>query len=243
MSNRFSSFISKTLLGKNKNLVSLDEPYQVMAHLLKEIEVTGIIDAGASNGRISRRLLRKFPRACVYGFEPNTLYTEALQQYAKEDSRFHPQFLALSDHEGTADLHITVSPGSTSLFTPGKRLQKIDPRGASVTSSEKVEVVTIDQWAKRNGDPAIQLMKFDIQGGELRAIRGAARVLQSSTLLVYTEILFNPLYDNGAIFSEIDLFLRKYGFVLHDFFKPKYDSKGLLLWGNAIYCHSERLSI
>ena len=48
MSNRFSSFIKKILLGKNKNLVSLDEPYYVMARLLKGVHVAGIIDAGAS---------------------------------------------------------------------------------------------------------------------------------------------------------------------------------------------------
>jgi FkbM family methyltransferase len=243
MSNRLSSFIKKSLLGKNKNLVSLDDPYHVMACFLKGTEVTGIIDAGASNGRISRRFLRNFPEAHVYGFEPNMLYAVTLQQYAKEDARFHPQFLALSDHEGTADLHITVSPGSTSLFTPGERLKKFDPHGVSAKSSKKVQVVTIDHWAKRNGNPAIQLMKFDIQGGELRALRGAVHVLQNSTFLVYTEILFNPLYKNGSIFCEIDLFLREYGFVLHDIYKPKYDRKGLLLWGNAIYLHSERLSI
>ena len=243
MSNRFSSFIKKKLLGKNKNLVSLDEPYYVMARLLKGIQVAGIIDAGASNGSISKRLSSKFPNACVYGFEPNILYAETLQQYAKEDSRFHPQFLALSDYEGTADLYMTESPGITSLFVPGERLQKVEPRGVSLKRLEKVEVVTIDQWAKRNGDPSIQLMKFDIQGGELRALRGAARVLQNSIFLVYTEILFNPLYNNGSIFSEIDLLLREYGFVLHDIYKPKHDPKGLLLWGNAIYLHSERLSI
>ena len=230
-------------MGKNKNLVSLEEPYHVIAHLLRDVQVTGIIDAGASDGRISRRLLRKFPETRVYGFEPNTLYAETLQRYAKEDSRFHPQFLALSDHEGTVDLHITESPGSTSLFDPEKRLKKIDPRGTSLKSTEKVEVITIDQWAKRNGNPTIQLMKFDIQGAEIRALRGAAQVLQDSTLLVYTEILFNPLYKNGAIFSEVDLLLRKYGFMLYDIFKPKYDPKGLLLWGNAIYAHAERLGI
>ena len=171
------------------------------------------------------------------------LYAETLQQYAKKDARFHPQFMALSDHEGTADLHTTVSPGSTSLFTPGERLKKVDPHGVFLKRSEKVQVVTIDHWAERNGNPEIQLMKFDIQGGELLALRGGARILQNSTLLVYTEILFNSLYKNGSIFCEIDLFLRKYGFVLHDIYKPKYDPKGLLLWGNAIYLHSERLNI
>jgi len=243
VANRLSSFIKKKLLGKNQNLVSLDEPYEVMARLLKGSRVTGIIDAGASDGRISKRFLRRFPAADVYAFEPNSLYTETLQRYAKEDPRFHPQFLALSDHEGNAALYVTESPGSTSLFTPANRLKEIDRQGASIKSLEKVEIVTIDEWAKRNGDPAIQLMKFDIQAGELLALRGAVRLLQSSTLLVYTEICFNPVYKEGAIYSEIDLFLREYGFVLYDMFKPKYNPNGLILWGNAIFLNLQRLGI
>lgn len=114
------------------------------------------------------------------------------------------------------DLHVTASLGSTSLFIPGERLKKTYPQGTSVTSVEKVNAVTIDGWVKHHGDTPIQLMKFDIQGGELLALRGAAHVLQTSTLLIYTEILFNSLYDGGAIYSEIDLYLRECGFVLYD---------------------------
>jgi FkbM family methyltransferase len=243
MTNRFSSFAKKKLLGKNQNLVSINEPYGVMANLLKEFEVTGIIDAGASNGHISKRLLRKFPAAHIYAFEPNPLYAETLEQYAKEERRFHPYFLALSDLEGDAELHITESPGSTSLFTPGKRLKQMNSKATSVKSLEKVKVVTIDEWAKRNDNPEIQLMKFDIQAAELKALRGAVNVLRNSTLLVYTEICFNPIYDEGAIFSEIDLFLRKYGFALYDIFIPKYGPNGLILWANAIFLNAERLGM
>jgi len=243
MSNPFSSFVKKTVLGTKNNLVSLDEPYHAIAYLLKNSQITGIIDAGASNGHISKRLLRNFPKAHVYAFEPNSLYADTLLQYAKDDSLFSPYFVALSDHEGTSDLQKTTSPGNTSLFTPGKYLKELDPHGTSVRSTEKVEVTTIDQWSIRNGNPAIQLMKFDIQGGELKALQGATRLLNNSTLLIYTEVLFNSLYDDGAIFSEIDLFLRKHGFVLHDIYKPKYDSNGLLLWGNAIYLHAEKIGV
>ncbi|HUV63965.1 MAG TPA: FkbM family methyltransferase, partial [Sedimentisphaerales bacterium] len=203
MGSWLSSFIKKKIVGKNRNLVSLDEPYEVMARLLKDYRVTGIIDAGASDGRISKRLLRKFPGAHAYAFEPNPFYAETLRHYAKDDPRFHPQFLALSDREGTATLHVTESPGSTSLFTSGNRLRQMQPDGASLKSEEQVELVTIDRWAQRHGDLAIQLMKFDIQAGELKALRGAVRVLRSSTLLVYTEIWFNPVYDEGAIYSEV----------------------------------------
>lgn len=243
MSNRFSSFIKKKLLGKNQNLVSLDEPYEVMARLLKSHQVTGIIDAGASDGRISKRLLRKFPAAHVYAFEPNPFYAEMLKQYAKDDSRFHPQFLALSDHEGNATLYVTKSPGCTSLFAPGNRLKEIEPEAACVKILEEVETIRIDEWAKRNGDPAIQLMKFDIQGGELKVLHGATRVLQSSTLLVYTEIWFNEAYEGGTIYSDIDSFFREYDFVLYDIFKPKYNAKGLIMWGNAIFLNVRRLGM
>jgi FkbM family methyltransferase len=241
MSNRLSSFIRKKLLGKNTNLVSLDNHYGVMRRLLKGRPVTAIIDAGASYGRVSKKLLRKFPGANVYAFEPNPVYRETLQLYAKEDSRFHPNFVAVSDAEGVADLYITRSPGNVSLCAPDIRLAEISPNGAFLRNLIKVDVVTIDQWAKRNGDIPIQLIKLDIQAGELKALRGAIRILQTSVLLVFTEIWLNPAYKGGALFSEIDSFLRQNGFELYDLFKPGYDLRGRLTWANAIYINSQKI--
>jgi FkbM family methyltransferase len=243
MAGRFGSFIKKKLIRANRNLVSLDDPFEVMARLLKDRPVTGVIDAGASDGRISRRLLRRFPAAQAYAFEPNPFYAPALQQYAEQDSRFHPQFLALSDREGDAPLHVTESPGGTSLLTPGEPLGKMDPNSTSVKSLEQIKTVTMDQWAQRNGDPSIQVIKLDIQAAELKALRGAVRVLRNSTLLVYTEIWFNPAYTGGALYSEIDLFLREHRLVLYDIFRPKYDPRGLIMWGNAIFLNTQLLSV
>lgn len=243
MTNQFSTFIKKRILGKDKNLVSLYEPYQVMSRLLKGREVTGIIDAGASDGRVSKKLLQKFPAAQVYAFEPNPIYADTLTKYAKAEPRFHPEFLALSDREGTATLYVTESPGCTSLLSPGKRLREISPQGAAVKHLEETRVVTIDEWAKRNGSPAIQLMKFDIQGAELKALRGATCLLAGPALLVYAEIWFNPVYDDAAIYSEVDLFLREYGFVLYDVFRPKYDRNGMIMWGNAIFLNLKQVAL
>ena len=117
MANKFGSFLKKRLFGKNRNLVSFDEPFEVMARLLKGHKVTGIIDAGASNGRISKRLLRKFPAAQAYAFEPNPLYTETLKQSAKDDPRFHPQFLALSDGEKPPEGRKRRRPVESDLFS------------------------------------------------------------------------------------------------------------------------------
>ena len=243
MANQLGRWIKKKLLGADNNLITLNDPYVIIENLLKDTEVTGILDAGASNGRISRRLLKTFTKANTYAFEPNPLYKKTLETFAQEDSRFHPQYLALSDYEGSAELFITESPGNTSLLSPGDRLKEIDPNGSKVKQRRDVDIVTIDQWAKKNNVLEIQVMKFDIQGAELKALQGAVEVLQKSTCAVYTEICFNSLYNDGALFSEIDLFFRKQGFILYDVYKPKYNQSDLIMWANALYVDPRKIKI
>jgi FkbM family methyltransferase len=243
MANLLKSLLKQTLFSGNSNLTSLNEPYSIIKKLLSSREITGIIDAGASNGRISRRFLRLFPNARIFAFEPNPLYKETLKQLAEKEPRFTPQFFALSDTRYTADLNITVSPGNTSLFSPNNNLREMYPLESEIKTVNKVETVTIDEWIGQENPPVIQVMKFDIQGGELKAMEGAKKVLQNSTLLIYTEVLFNPLYVGGAVYSEIDLFLQNMGFVLYDLFKPKYNKSGKLLWANAIFVHSGRMGL
>lgn len=88
---KFLDLVARRFLLKNKkNLMSLDEPYLVMRKLLNGHKVSVAIDAGASNGRISRRLLNYFPGADVYAFEPNSYYKEVLEEFGRTDNRFHP---------------------------------------------------------------------------------------------------------------------------------------------------------
>lgn len=243
MANLLKFLIRHTLFRNSGSLVCFDKHYAAIGRLLRGHRVTGILDAGASNGRISKQFLRMFPEAQVFAFEPQPLYRGILEHIAREDPRFHPQFTALSDKTGTVDLHLTHSPGTVSLFVPEPRMKALFPEETVVSGIEKVDMISIDEWSMRYGDPAIQLMKFDIQGGELKAMEGASRVLQTSTLLVYTEILFNPLYEGGAIYSQIDLCLRKYGFVLYNIFKPKSDKNQMLYQADAIFVHAERLPL
>lgn len=243
MANKFSTFLKKKLLGKSQNLISLEEPYEVMRRLLRWHAVTGILDAGASRGHISERMLKKFPDAHVYAFEPQPMYRQILEAYAAAEPRFHPQFAALSDHSGTAQLHITESAGNTSLLNPTETLRQIDPAGSKIKETVAVPLVTIDQWAKDKGGLAIEVMKFDIQGYELSALKGAVHTLQTSTLLIYSEVWFNSVYEGGALLGDIDGFLRNYGFRLYDIYKPKYNPNGLLQWANAIFIHTARMDL
>lgn len=228
-------FFARHVLGTRNNVVTLDDPYEAMGQLLDPATVHGIIDVGASYGRVARRLLRQFPAAQAWLFEPHPDYRQILNDASAGDPRLHPQFLAVGDHDGTATLNITASPGTTSLLEPNATLTASYAREAQVVSRREVPLVTLDSWAKTVPDRPIELIKLDIQGGELAALRGARSLLTTSIRLVYTEIIFNSLYDGGAVFADLDAELRACGFLLHDIYKPKYNASGMLMWGNAIY--------
>ncbi len=243
MAKILKTLIRKTFLNTYDNLVALDDPYYVLDKLLRRQNVNGILDAGGSNGRVTKKLLRFFPDATAYLFEPNPDYKETLENLASENARIKPQFIALSDKSDTAELNITSNIGSTSLFQPNKQFSKSHPNETALEKTVSITTQKLDDWVEENGNPTIELMKFDIQSGELLALKGAKKTLLSSTLVIYTEIFFNPMYEHGAIFSEIDLFLREFGFVLYNIYKPMSDDNGLLNQANAVYIHAEKIGI
>ncbi len=242
MAKLFHELVRRTLLAKYDNLVALDDVYLALGRLFQGVPVTGILDAGASNGRVSRKLLRIFPEATVYAFEPNPLYRSDWERLTAQDPALRISHAALSDENGRMTLHITRSAGPSSFFQPNRRFRENYPAESAPERDETVPVVRLDDWRAENGMPEIQLMKFDIQAAELKALRGAAHSLRT-TLAVYTEIFFNPMYEGGALYSEIDLFLREHGFSLFNIYKPRTDRNGMLDQANAIFVKPEALGL
>lgn len=235
--------LRNTLYKGKGNLYCLDDPYQAITHVLRNQQVTGIVDAGASDGRVSKRLLEKFPGAQVYQFEPNPIYSDKLAALQSADPHYHPFAVALSDEPGELQLQRTASPGSVSMFKPNALMHDRYAAEAKVEDTFTVPVTTLDTWWNQQDRPPVQLMKFDIQAGELRALRGASQMLDESVLAIYSEVHLNPLYEGGAIYSEIDLLLRKHGFSLYNLYSARHDPQGtgMLLWAHALFIKREKL--
>ncbi|EGG98442.1 methyltransferase2C FkbM family domain protein [gamma proteobacterium IMCC2047] len=123
--------------------------------------------------------------------------------------------VGLSDKPGKKILYLTNEPACSSLYKPNENLTKNYPAldCAREVSQVEVEVSTLDVWAKDVGVDYIDYIKIDTQGAELNILKGASEILPSVRFLE-VEVEFNPIYDGQPIFSEVDLFLRGYGFVL-----------------------------
>ena len=87
-------------------------------------------------------------------------------------------------------------------------------------------------------------MKLDTQGTELEILHGAESYLSSSILGLKVEVEFGPMYRESPPFSEVDSYIRQFGFMLFDLLRHRYrrqsyprdlDTRGQLLEGDAFY--------
>ena len=182
--------------------------------------------------------------ADVVGFEPNPEALAKLDKIKGPHERYLPH--AVGDG-GRHTLRFCQAPGMTSLLEPNPAVLNLFhgfPDWGKVLSTEEIDTVRLDDIPETEG---IEYIKIDIQGGELMALSNAENRLKS-TLVIQTEVEFMPMYVGQPLFSEMEMFLRGHGFMLHRFFpavtrmvKPlmmggdMYAGLNQLLWADAVF--------
>jgi len=206
--------------------------------LLSGTKVQTIFDIGANIGQTTAEYSSLFPEATIYSFEPFPEAFQKLCQRFKGNSLVKPVQLAVSNKAGKKKFYVYRESGANSLFPTTDEVQYwVDPPSAieSITTIE-VPVTTIDDFCKQESINEIQIFKMDIQGGELNALRGATeKINQGCISLIYTEILFVPIYEGEALFYEICNLLSSYGYKLFDMYNFAYARNGQIKWCDAIF--------
>jgi FkbM family methyltransferase len=168
--------------------------------------------------------------ADVVGFEPNPDALAKLNQMKGPYETYLPY--AIGDGERHT-LHFCQAPGMTSLLVPNPAVLNLFhgfPEWGKVTSVMDVDTVRLDDVPETAG---VELIKIDIQGGELMVFSHAEARLKDA-LVIQTEVEFLSLYVGQPLFSEVELFLRHRGFMFHRFFPVVSRVIRPLLVGNDI---------
>lgn len=132
-----------------------------------------VVDAGANIGIYSRFLSKCVgPRGQVHSFEPDTSNFSHLRALLGKEQNVRLNNLAVSDRGGELTLYLsdTLNVDHRTYPTPD------DPRRAVVIPS-----IRLDDYFQPG--ERVDLIKMDIQGFELHALRGAARVLADNDAL------------------------------------------------------------
>ena len=186
-----------------------------LAGLITPRRLTSIADIGANpiDGDPPYKQMLEDGLCTVVGFEPQPdALAELLRRQGPRET-YLPY--AVGDGE-THTLHVTAASGMTSLLVPDRRrlamFNGFSPWG-QVVDELPLQTRRLDDIGEL---PPIDLLKIDIQGGELAVFGGGSKVLEQA-VAVHVEVSFVPLYEKQPVFGEIDHDLRGRGFLPHTF--------------------------
>lgn len=211
----------------------------------------GVVDVGASShgeGTEPYAPLVHLGLARITAFEPDA---QALAELRAQPSlRADPRHRLLPHwvgDGGDAVFHRTNWHMTGSLLAPRRAwLDRYHHLGSLVQELERqpVRTVRLDDVIEAG---AMDMLKIDVQGGELLVFDGAVHRLDEC-LLVWTEVEFAPLYEGQPLFADIDTRLRRHGLQLLGFdglagrTLAGWPAEGVpaprraqLLWADALY--------
>lgn len=192
-----------------------------------------VVDIGANpiDGRPPYAPLMDGGGTEIVGFEPNPAALAKLEAAKGPHETYLPH--AVGDG-GRHMLNICASSGMTSLLEPNPAVLgcfHLFPQWGRVVERVAVDTVRLDDVPETAG---LALLKIDIQGGELSVFQHGRERLRDA-LVIHTEVEFLPMYVGQPLFSDVDLFLREQGFVLHRFFPLTSRVLAPMMVGNDIY--------
>jgi FkbM family methyltransferase len=192
-----------------------------------------VIDGGAHKGEFTELIHRQYSDPEIYCFEPIPALAKALHEKYEKFERVQIREAALGAKEVTVELNITNILAATSVLKAGASSHKYHNEGLETKANVNVSQVRLDTEITND----IDILKLDLQGYELEALKGTAGVL-NKVKLVLVEIEFVPLYENQPLFSDIDIYMRENGFRLLNFYDLYTHDDGQLTSGDAIYLNN-----
>lgn len=214
------------------------DPFHDQRTLLSGRSVNSVLDIGANIGDTTAAYRSVFPEAVIYGFEPFPVAFDKYRRRFEGDRLVRPIRLAAAREAGTSRFYVNQNNVTNSCLPAAKGARYwVESAGdIELITSLQVPSTTLDDFCRQQGIGEIQILKMDIQGGELHALEGATEKLsKGSILLVYTELLFVPLYEGQAFFYEIARFLSQYGYTLFDVYNCTHGPNAKLKWADGLF--------
>ncbi|MGC4021814.1 MAG: FkbM family methyltransferase [Cyclobacteriaceae bacterium] len=210
-----------------------DDPFQIQKDLIGKKEPI-IFDVGANRGDVTKKYIQHFPQGTYYCFEPFPATFEILKGQFDSQANVHCLNVAVSDKIEKKQFFVNKNVDTNSLLKPQKAGM---PSDAKVKNEYSIDVntTTIDSFCEEQKIDYIDILKMDIQGGELGALKGAIKMLSRKRIsCIYSEVYFVEQYENHPLFHDISKYLFETGYALQDIYFPIY-ANGNLVWADAIF--------
>lgn len=189
-----------------------------------------IIDGGANKGRTVDTFLRLYPTATIWAFEPIPELARKLATRFAGNDRILVRQAALGSSAGSLTLNILESRTCSSLLKPTGIREKHADKPMEVARTAQVNVVRLDAMLPGGVD----VVKLDLQGYELEALRGAEGLLPGVSA-VLCEVAFMDLYAGQPLADDIVAWMQERGFVLEGFYRVTRNAQTQRVSADALF--------
>ena len=181
-----------------------------------------IFDVGAYDGKVTTQYYELFPDAVIHAFEPFPDSYHQLMLTVGGHKKIHAHNYAISNEDGPIRLYTNrLSATNSILSTDAKGIQDWGQDKLGTIGEFHAEAITIDTFCKKNTINQIDILKLDIQGAEILALKGAKDLLSRQLISVlYFEMIISPTYQKQGKIHECFQWLDSYGYELFDIYTP-----------------------
>ena len=229
---------TKTNLGrwvKGQPLTSQfhNDAFTAQKLILRHQTVETIFDVGANKGQSIAEYRALYKTANIFSFEPFPDSIEELKKRHGQDKHVTPVPAAVSHQSGTQSFFLSQHTTMNSLL----KLADFNENEQQVQQEIIVPTITLDEYAQKESIEHIDILKMDIQGGELQALQGASDLLSNSKIdIVYTEVLFRKMYDDQAIAFQLYEKMHQHGYQMFGYYAMRVNPENnILSHGNALF--------
>lgn len=199
----------------------------------KEIRV---FDIGAHRGQTAKVYRSHFPSSEIYCFEPYPDSIAEIKEQFSNDPKTHIVPMAVAQQKGSLSFYVNDLNVTNSLLPLTSDIKRYYSQKNRQKKVIDVNGIDIDTFIQEEQLASVDILKLDIQGGELSALQGANALLESGdTPIIYTEVSFFSQYDGAPLFYDIWTFLIQYGYSLLNIYNMTVATKGQLLQGDALF--------
>jgi len=202
----------------NHPLFQAIAPYQT----LKE-QPLGFIDIGARGG-IHPLVEPLAGVTAILGFEPDAEECVRMRQELGTNSPWavwDVEPCALAETAGDATLYRFNTPTNDSLRPANQQMvDRYNVKTLAPLGTLALQTTTLDEvlWQLRPHESFWgEFIKIDTQSTEYEVLQGSLKTLSDRTVALFVEVEFLQMYENQKLFSDVEIFLRQYGFSCYGF--------------------------
>jgi len=193
---------------------SLKRPVTHMEFFLEDLKARGfmpefILDVGANRGKWTRIAKKIFPNASFFLIEPQIEMRKPLNSLCQELTDVNWIEAGAGALPGKLTLTIWDDLSGSSV------LPSVETDLLSQGKQREIEIITIDSLIQSNQFKIPELVKLDIQGFELEALKGASCLFGKTEVFILEVSLFH-FFPQAPILRDVIHFMGEQGYEVYD---------------------------